>query len=93
MSQEKVQQEVPSALELLQAEFKKGGPALDALSGQLTDGIHEQLSTYNIMSDNDALYDIVEKSVKTTLGSWVGGAPASEVATDETSAKKKSTSK
>ena len=80
-------------LELLQTELKKGGVALDALTAQLIDGIHEQLSTYNIVSDNDALYDMVEKSVKATIGSWVGGTIASDAATDDPFGKKKSNNK
>lgn len=93
MSQENTQTETLSVLELLQTELKKGGVALDTLTAQLTDGIYEQISTYNIMSDNDALYDIAEKSVKATIGSWVGGAVTSEATTDDPFGKKKPTNK
>lgn len=75
MSKEKLSKDVaePSSIEKLQSELKEGGPVLDQLNHQLTENLYDALSAYNVMTDLDSLYDIVEKSVKTTIGVWVGG--------------------
>lgn len=75
MLQDKLSKETaaPSTIENLQAELKEGGPVLDTLNHQLTQNLFDALSAYNVMTDLDSLYDIIEKCVKTTVGVWVGG--------------------
>lgn len=75
MSNEKLSGEVaaPSTIEKLQKELKEGGPVLDQLNHQLTENLYDAMSAQNVMTDLDSLYDIIAKSVKTTIGVWVGG--------------------
>lgn len=62
-----------STLEQLQKELLKGGDTLDALNHQLTENLYDSLSAHNVMTDHDTLYDLIEKSVKTTISVWAGG--------------------
>ena len=62
-----------STIEQLQSEFKKGGDVLDQFNHQLTEGLYDSLSAHNVMTDLDSLYDIIQKSVATTVGVWAGG--------------------
>lgn len=75
MSNEKLSGDVaaPSTIQKLQKELKEGGPVLDTLTHQLTEGLYDAMSAQNVMTDLDSLYDIIAKSVKTTIGVWVGG--------------------
>lgn len=75
MSNEKLSGDVaaPSTIQKLQKELKEGGPVLDTLTHQLTETLFDAMSSQNVMTDLDSLYDIISKSVKTTIGVWVGG--------------------
>jgi hypothetical protein len=73
LQSEQEYQAAPSTLKVIQSELKKGGDVLDNFNHQLTQAIYDKLSTYNVLTDLDKLWDIVQESVSTGVSVWSGG--------------------